>query len=236
MIPHVHRLPGSQLLAGAALLVVLVGFLAAQPAIGQSTLAGTVTNAATRQALEGARVIVRGTDRETFTNSEGVYRFSDLPPGPATISVSYTGLEPAELPVDVRSGVSNRLDAELTAEIYQLSTFVVAGEREGNALAVTRQRQAPNVKNVVSADAFGSLSGNPAELLERITGVVVERVGGDPRFISIRGIPGELNSIQVDGNRTATSNLSRGTNFESVGSDHVEAMELIKSPTPDMDA
>jgi iron complex outermembrane recepter protein len=236
MNPCDHRFPGAKILRGAVLFVVLFGFLAAQPAIGQTTLVGTVTNAATRQALAGARVIVRGTERETLTDSEGVYRFNDLQPGPINLSFSYTGLTSVELPVEIRSGVSNRLDAELTSEIYQLSQFVVAGEREGNALAVTQQRQAPNVKNVVSADAFGSLSGNPAELLERITGVVVERVGGDPRFISIRGIPGELNSIQVDGNRTATSNLSRGTNFESVGSDHVEAMELIKSPTPDMDA
>src|SRR5688572_19465195 len=117
MIPRNHRLPSSQLLAGAVLLVVLVGLLAAQPAIGQTTLAGTVTNAATRQALAGARVIVLGTDRETLTDSEGVYRFNGLQPGPVNLSFSYTGLTSVELPVEIRSGASNRLDAELTSEI-----------------------------------------------------------------------------------------------------------------------
>ena len=207
----------------------------ARSAVAQATLIGTVTNTATNRTLKGAKVVIRGTGRETVTDNQGVYRFADLPPGIVVLSVSYTGLNPVEVSVDVASGTPNRRDVELTADIYTLSKFVVAGEREGNALAVTLQRQAPNVKNVVSADAFGSLAGNPAELLERITGVVVERVGGDARFISIRGIPGQLNSVQINGNRRAAPG-DRGIDFASIGTDHVESIELTKSPTPDMDA
>lgn len=57
--------------------------------------------------------------------------------------------------------------------------FVVAGEREGNAAAILQQRNAPNVKNAIATDAFGSLAGNPADLLDKITGITVDRVGGD---------------------------------------------------------
>jgi iron complex outermembrane receptor protein len=204
------------------------------PIFAQSTLIGTVTNVATGRTLEGVRVILQGSSREAFTDSEGVYRFENLAPGEVTLAVSYTGLDPTIVAVPVTAGV-NRRDIDLTSEIYRLNRFVVAGEREGNALAVTLQRQAPNVKNVISADAFGSLAGNPAELLERVTGVVVERVGGDARFISIRGIPGELNSVQIDGNRRAAPG-DRGIDFASIGTDHVESIEVVKSPTPDMDA
>jgi outer membrane receptor protein involved in Fe transport len=213
---------------------MLLGF-AAQSALAQSTLVGTVVNSATGRTLEGARVTIQGTSHEAVTDHQGTFRFADLPRGDVTLSVSYSGLDPAIVPVSLAADGTKRIDVGLTAGIYKMGEFVVSGEREGNALAVTRQRQAPNVKNVVSADAFGSLSGNPSEALERITGVVVERVGGDPRFISIRGIPGELNSIQIDGNRRATVG-DRGLNFESIGSDHIESMELIKAPTPDMDA
>ena len=48
-------------------------------------------------------------------------------------------------------------------------------------------------------------------------------------------MPGDLNSIQIDGNRRASVG-NRGMLFESIGSDHIESIELIKSPTPDMDA
>lgn len=46
---------------------------------------------------------------------------------------------------------------KVTSSIYQLTEFVVSGEREGNALAITAQRNAANVKNVVALDAFGNL-------------------------------------------------------------------------------
>ena len=79
-------------------------------------------------------------------------------------------------------------DIGLTAEIYKMEKFTVAGEREGNALAITLQRQSDGVKNVVSADAFGNLAGNPADLLMRMPGIAGESVGGDIRFIRIRGL------------------------------------------------
>ena len=201
----------------------------------QTTLSGTVSNVATGHTLEGARVTLSAAGRETLTDYQGVFRFIDPPLGNVILSVAYSGLDPVDLPVTVRANTHNTQDVTLTASIYKLEKFVVAGEREGNARAVTMQRQAPNVKNVVSADAFGSLSGNPSELLERLPGVVVERVGGDPRYVSLRGTPGDLNSIQIDGNRRATAG-ERSLNFESIGSDFIESMELIKSPTPDMDA
>ncbi|MSU47974.1 MAG: TonB-dependent receptor [Opitutus sp.] len=204
-------------------------------ATAQTSLSGTVSNAATGRTLEGARIAIHGSAREAVTDYQGVYRFDELASGNLILSVSYTGLDAIEVPFTVRPGFANHQDVALTSAIYKLDKFVVAGEREGNARAVTLQRQAPNVKNVVSSDAFGSLAGNPAELLERLTGVVVERVGGDARFISIRGIPGELNSVQIDGNRRAAPG-DRGIDFASIGTDHVESIELTKSPTPDMDA
>ena len=218
-----------------AMVVFLFAGFFAPTANAQATLVGTVTNSATGRTLEGARVAIRGTNREALTDGQGVYRFDNLAPGDVALSVSYTGLDDAAVSAPVAPGAANRRDVGLTSDIYRMSQFVVAGEREGNALAVTLQRQAANVKNVVSSDAFGSLAGNPAELLERITGVVVERVGGDARFISIRGIPGELNSVQIDGNRRAAPG-DRGIDFASIGTDHVESIELTKSPTPDMDA
>ena len=68
-----------------------------------------------------------------------------------------------------------------------MSPFTVSGEREGNALAITLQRQSTGIKNVVSTDALGTLAGNPAELVARLPGVAGEAVGGDIRYVRIRG-------------------------------------------------
>lgn len=221
-------------LACAILLYSFLGSLASAQSQPAGSIVGQISNQATGSYLQGATVTVDGTSISASSERDGSYRLA-VPPGTHTVIVSYTGLDEQRATLMVPAGGSVVRDFALTAEVYRLNPFVVASEREGNALAVTLQRQAPNVKNVLSADAFGSLAGNPAELLERVTGVVVERVGGDARFISIRGVPGQLNAVQIDGNRRAAPG-DRGIDFASIGTDHVESIELTKSPTPDMDA
>ena len=204
---------------------------------GTSTLIGTVINSATSRTLEGARVVLVGTGREVATDITGTYRFDNVAPGSATLSVSYTGLNTVQVPVQVGAS-SSRQDVGLTSDIYTLNKFVVSGEREGNAQAITLQRLSTGVKSIVSADAFGGLAGYPADLAVRLPGVEGEAVGGDFRYIRIRGMSQNLSTISQDGNRiadAASAGSSREFQFQTVGSDSVERIEVVKSPTPDMD-
>lgn len=202
------------------------------------TIMGRVNNVATSANLEGALVQLEGTGFSIRTEREGAYRLQ-VPAGNYTLLVSYTGLDAQSQAISVQAGATVVRDISLTSEIYKLSPFRVSGEREGNALAITLQRQADNVKNVVSSDAYGTLAGNPAELLMRLPGVIGESVGGDTRYLWIRGMSQDLSTVTLDGNRmssaTAGSGASRKYEFQQVGSDTVERFEVIKSPTPDMD-
>jgi len=207
-----------------------------QAALG--TITGVVTNVATGRTLEGARVTIAGTGREVLTDNRGAYHLANVPPGSLTLSVSYTGLDTRTVPVSVAAGVSANYDIELTAEIYKMSQFVVSGEREGNALAITMQRNSTGVRSIASADAFGSLDGNPADLLVRLPGVSGTTQDGDFRFVQIRGMSQQLSTITRDGNRMASGNQSGSREFQflAVSSESIERFEVVKSPTPDMDA
>lgn len=240
--------PESSSMKRTTLIALLAGWLgispgpagaaqgAVDPGSGVTAVAGRVSNRGTGAYLEGASVRVESTGTEALTERDGFYRL-EMPPGTQTLVVSYTGLDPERSTVNLTAGQTITRDFELTTEIYQLAKVVVASEREGDALALTRQRQAPNVKNVVSADSFGSLAGNPADLLEHLPGITSDRVGGDVRFLQIRGVDGNLNSVQLDGNRVAsTGGDGRGFQFQNIGSDHIESMEVVKAPTPDIDA
>jgi len=244
MTPKKFDLTGSFRTLTAALLVAFLSPLAfgqtsaptSQHEENSGSVSGRISNRGTGAYLEGAMVKVAGTAITAVTERDGSYSLT-VAPGKHTLVASYTGLDTQEAPVSVEAGATVTRDFDLTSEIYQLAKVVVAGEREGNALALTRQRLAANVKNVVSADAFGSLAGNPADLLEHIPGITTDRVGGDVRYIQIRGIDGDLNSVQLDGNRIAsTGGDGRGFQFQNIGSDHIESMEVIKAPTPDIDA
>ena len=134
-------------------------------ALAATALSGTVTNAATGRTLEGARVMLEGTTREPATDAQGDFRFDDVPAGTVTPAVTYTGLDAASVPVTLAPAGVTRRDVGLTAGIYKMDQFVVSGEREGNAQAVTLQRLSDGVKNIVSTDSFGNLAQNPADLL-----------------------------------------------------------------------
>src|SRR5688572_19272736 len=219
--------------------IVLIAAPLTPAAFAQSTVIGTVTNAATGATLEGARVILQSTGREATTDALGIYRFDNVAPGTSTLSVSYTGLTTQNVPVTIATDRAPvRRDVGLTSDIYRMDSFVVASEREGNAKAITLQRMSDGIKNVVSADAFGGLAGNPADLAVRLPGIEGESVGGDNRYLRVRGLSQNLLSITQDGNRIADAGSGGSTRefqFQTVGSDSIERIEPTKSPTPDMD-
>jgi outer membrane receptor protein involved in Fe transport len=63
-------------------------------------------------------------------------------------------------------------------------------------------------------------------------------VGGDVRYLRIRGLHQNLSTITQDGNRLADAAFAGATRkfqFQTVDSDSIERIEVTKSPTPDMD-
>ncbi|MBI4625507.1 MAG: TonB-dependent receptor, partial [Verrucomicrobia bacterium] len=129
-------------------------------------------------------------------------------------------------------------NVELTAEIYKLDKFTVAGEREGTAKAEVLQRLAPNVKAVVSSDTFGNVAdGNVGELLQHMAGMTANYNGPDVRQVSIRGVTADLNSVTMDGQQIASAQSAgtgRAFEFEQASLGNIETIEVTKAPTPDM--
>jgi TonB-dependent receptor len=172
------------------------------------------------------------------TDRQGVYRITDVPTGNVVLSISYTGLNTQQVPVTISPGTPRQQDVGLTADIYTLNKFVVSGEREGNAAAMTLQRQSDGVRSIASTDAFGSLFGNPADLIMKLPGVEGESVGGDIRFIRVRGMSQNLLTVTLDGNRVGSATggaTTRDFEFSQSNADAIERIEVVKSPTPDMD-
>src|SRR5688572_25766604 len=202
---------------------------------------GRVMNAATGDYLPGAIVSVVGTDITVTTDFGGNFRLPRVPAGQQQLRVEYTGLDPQTMPVSVEAGQPRDLgEIGLTSEVYQLQKVVVAGLREGTALAITQQRLSENVRNVVAADTFGNISdGNPGDLLQYMPGVSAEYVGNEVRTIQIRGMPPEAGSVTMDGTRMASSqsaNLGREFEYETASLGNIETIELNKALLPDMEA
>jgi iron complex outermembrane receptor protein len=234
-----HFSPLRPVFAGLLLLAVcLAPRLPAQPA-GSATLSGTVSNLATGNLLEGARVEVPQSGLVALTDNTGRYVLGAVPAGTLEIVVTYTGLDAARAQVTVAPGQTITRNFDLTTGIYKLDAFKVTGEREGAAAAITAQRNADNVKNVVASDSFGNLPNlNAAEVAIRLPGIAGNPDdGGTYTGFTIRGMGPGLNSITLDGGQlTGQGGMARNTMLNNFSGTMLESLELIKGHTPDKGA
>ena len=205
---------------------------------GRGTVVGYVSNENTEQLLENATINVEGTSIAATSERGGGFSIS-LPGGSYTLIVRYTGLSTLNVPVTVVAGQTTTKNIALTSGVYKLDPYMVTGLREGQAAAIQQQRSADNVKTVVSIDAFGNPAANPGELLARLPGVSVELQSGEVRNVLVRGFTSDHVSLMVDGNPIASSEgtvNSRIMNISQIATNNLESVELIKAPTPDMNA
>ena len=217
-----------------------VALLAAEAlaATATGTLRGSVSNAATGNLLEGAQVEVPALGRRVLTDPAGRFVLATLPGGTHEVVVSYLGLDPVRVQIEVLPERVTTRDFDLTTGIYKLDAFKVVGEREGFAAAITEKRNANNVKDVVAMDQFGNLPNlSTGEVVMRLPGVAGspsdEGISG--RFMT-RGMDAALNTVTVDGSVMTTQGLARNASLGNVNATMFEAVELIKGQTPDKGA
>ncbi len=205
---------------------------------GQAVIAGFVSNQHTGKMLQGAIVSIPSLQRSDVTDETGRYSFGDVPAGELILMVTYIGLEEGRGVVTTLPDRPAVRDFELTSSVYMLGQFVVTGEREGNAAAITRQRNAPSVTNVASLDAFGHLNNDdPGELLIRLPGISgFADLDGNISNVAIRGTSPGLNLVSVDGNLMSSNGAGRTFQLRSISGALFEEIEVTKAPTPDMSA
>jgi iron complex outermembrane recepter protein len=201
-------------------------------------ISGTISNAATGNLLEGARVSVPRLGRTALADETGRYVLTGLPAGTYELEVTYIGLDSVRAEVNVEGGRRLERNFDLTTAIYRLDAFKVTGEREGDAAALTMQRNAENLKNVVAMDSFGNLPNMSAgEVVMRLPGVAGSPTDEGLAYgFNMRGMDRALNTVTVDGGLLPSLGTNRAFELQSITGTMFEALELIKGHTPDKGA
>ncbi len=207
-------------------------------------ITGVVSNAATGAYLEGAEVALAGSPLRTLTGRDGGFAFPVVPAGPQILRVRYSGLDGLEQAVEVAAGRSTHVVVSLSSDVYQLQAFTVSAEREGNAASITRQRNAGNIINVVSLDAYGDVAdGNLGNFMQKLPGVATHNAEGDIVGVMLRGAPPGMSAVSLDGTQLTSASASntgtlgdRAAVIDRVPAEFIKEIEVTKASTPDMDA
>ncbi|MFP4252238.1 MAG: TonB-dependent receptor plug domain-containing protein, partial [Guyparkeria sp.] len=199
------------------------------------TVRGELRSASSNTTLEGARVRLMEAGRETYTNANGRFQFSDVTPGEYTLVVDYIGMGETRETVTVEE--DGLITAQLTLGADNLDAIEVTGQLAGQARAINRQRASTSVKTIVASEEIGEFPDqNPAEALQRLPGLQLQRDQGEGRFVSIRGLNANLNTVSINGMRVPSAeNDARQVALDVIPSDLIEGLEVSKTITPDMD-
>lgn len=108
----------------------------------------------------------------------------------------------------------------------------VRGIRGALGRAMDSKREAGGVVDSISAEDIGKFPDtNLAESLQRISGVSIDRSGGEGQLITVRGFGPEFNTVLVNGRQMASENQSRAFSFDTIAAELVRSLDVHKTST-----
>lgn len=110
-------------------------------------------------------------------------------------------------------------------EVIQVTGLVSSLKR-----AMADKKEAVIVSDGISAEDLGKFPDlNVAESLQRITGVSIDRNGGEGSQVTVRGFGPQFNTVLVNGRQIATDSSGREFNFDTLSSDLITGANVYKS-------
>lgn len=121
-------------------------------------------------------------------------------------------------------------DAPVAGE--KINAVVVKGIRRSLLNSLDTKREGSGIVDAISAEDIGKFPDqNLAESLQRITGVSIDRSGGEGKQITVRGFGPDFNTVLVNGRQVASENENRAFNFDTVSADLVNSINVYKTAT-----
>lgn len=93
------------------------------------TITGSVVAADSRRPLEGAMLVVRGTDRRTTTDASGRYRLASVASGEVWVIARGIGVQPDSQRVRVTAGAASRADFALVRSNTTLQQVAITAQK-----------------------------------------------------------------------------------------------------------
>lgn len=140
--------------------------------LGTAVLTGTVT-ATTGQPLEGAQILLLGTNLGGRTDQSGNFRLGGLPGGTQSIEIRQIGYAPRRYAVDLAPDKISKIDAVLEERAVVLEAVEVAGKKGSGIPGFDRRKKSGFGTYITREDIEKRGAINTSDLFRTIPGVQV---------------------------------------------------------------
>ncbi len=206
---------------------------------GQSgNVIGVVKDAQTGDLLPGANVFIVGTSLGAATDIDGNFRIGNIDVGTYILEVKYVGYKEKRDSIIIIEDRSVFVEFELELDAFETDIVMVAAQAKGQIAAINQQLNSNTIVNVISEEKIQELpDANAAEAIGRLSGVAIQRQGGEATKIVLRGLSSQYTAITVDGVRIAATDANeRGVDLSMISQGSLAGIELYKALTSDKDA
>lgn len=92
------------------------------------------------------------------------------------------------------------------------------------------KKNSNGVVDAIAAEDLGKFPDlNVAESLQRISGVAIDRSGGEGQQVTIRGLGPQFNTVLLNGRQIATDSGGREFNFDTLAAEQITGATIFKS-------
>ncbi|MDO6692813.1 TonB-dependent receptor [Aliiglaciecola sp. 3_MG-2023] len=125
--------------------------------------------------------------------------------------------------------------AQATPNDQNVEVISVRGVVSSLKRAMEDKKQSAVVSDGIAAEDLGKFPDlNVAESLQRITGVSIDRSGGEGQAVTVRGFGPQFNTVLVNGRQMATDSAGREFNFDILAADQIVGADVYKTSTSNL--
>ena len=141
------------------------------------------------------------------------------------------------LSIAVMSAINVMAANVMAQDVSGIEEIIVVGTKATLISAIEKQRESNNLISVVDSDALGSFADTTAaEAIRRLPGISIENDQSEGRYVTIRGLSSDLNSIAVNGASMVAPENGRSVMLDGLPTELLDSITVAKSLTPEMDA
>jgi len=207
------------------------------------SIRGHVSSEKGGSVLEGAAVSLIDSSGNQLTkakvDNKGEFLLNNLKPGNYVVRIKYLGFITKEFDLVIGPGQDYVGKFKLTGGINtdrNENLIVITSDVNSQTKSLNQEAASSALISVASSDDIGQFPDrNVAEALQRVPGVTIRTETGEGGFATIRGAQPLLNTVNINGQKLASTRTGgRDNKLSSLPVENIERIEVLKVFTPDL--